>query len=126
LYTPICAQATEAITMAGIALTTRISRAALERLRARAKSADLGPSAYASRLLENVLLGREGAQLGTEPLPRGVQRELGAELIFVSLALRKFLEKQPGLVPKMRRDARALARDLFTEGPSPTDNESSE
>src|SRR5215472_17273018 len=123
MYTPICAQPMEAITMAGIALTTRISRAALERLRARAKSVDLGPSAYASRLLENAVLGRESARIGTEEVPRGVQRELGAELIFVSLALRKFLAKQPGLVPKMRKDARALADELFSEGPSVMDDE---
>jgi hypothetical protein len=63
--------------MATSAVTTRISNAALRMLRARAERVNLGPSAYASRLLENVLLGREKAKIGEVTVPRGVQQRLG-------------------------------------------------
>jgi hypothetical protein len=98
--------------MTAVPVTTRISRTAVAQLRALAAQAGIGTSAYASRLLETLLLGREiaGAQHG---LSAEVQELLAVELVFVARSLERVLAKQTGVIEELRRDAKSHVASLM-------------
>jgi hypothetical protein len=107
--------------MAGVAVTTRLSRSAVALLQARAARAGLGTSAYASRLLESALLGREAVQIGGESLQRGIQEALAAQIVFIAVGMEKAFAKSPAVVDAIRveankRTAALLLRDSIQAG----------
>jgi hypothetical protein len=99
--------------MAGIAVTTRLSRSAVALLQARAARAGLGTSAYASRLLESALLGREAVAIGGESLPRGTQEALAAQIVFIAVGIEKAFAKRPAVVEEIRLEAKKRAKGLL-------------
>jgi hypothetical protein len=106
-----CAQAWKEGVMAAIPVTTRLSRAAVASLRARAKRAGLGTSAYASRLLEEELLG-EDRLAATENIPRAVQEALALEVLFFAKAFERVIERQRVSVLETRHWAKGRLREL--------------
>jgi hypothetical protein len=98
--------------MAAIAVTTRLSGQAVAVLKARAERAGLGPSAYASRMLEGALLGAEllhGPSTGVSPAARDA---LATELFFVGRALETLLENKPKLLKQAKDGARGQVHHL--------------
>jgi hypothetical protein len=82
-------------------------------LQARAARAGLGTSAYASRLLESALLGREAVAIGGESLPRGIQETLAAQIVFIAVGIEKAFAKNPRGVEEIRVEAMKRAKALL-------------
>lgn len=99
-----------------IPVPTRITKDAEALLKKKASRARVGYTTYASQLLESALLGEGGQGEGgarTSVVPPELFERLLAELLFTGEALERFLEKQPGLVERLRKDAELKARAIL-------------
>src|SRR5689334_4845713 len=99
--------------MPRIALTIRVARAVIARLREKSERARLPPASYASRLLENALVGGMPVVDSRLEIPPAIAEVALTELFYISSALAKFLGKQPGLVEDLRSAAEVRATEVM-------------